>query len=226
MITYKEKKDNNLELQKDKKIKRVQSLRQYFLLSTNKIALLATLLALQILLTLFSKYVMGALVIFPSAPYLKLEINYWVSTVVLTATNLFWSLIFTVASVWMRLLLGSEPIGLLSLMLVDSSAIIGFATVFYIVKKMFIESNKSETFAKFEILFVVFASVIATLFGGLVAYISNATFIFDLYSIPKPFGPILAVTFMFTIIKLVVNHAIFCIIYKRVKVLIKKIIRS
>ncbi|WFQ96364.1 permease [Mycoplasma feriruminatoris] len=226
MITYKEKQDNNFELEKSKKIKKVQSLRQYFLLSTNKVALLATLLALQILLTLFSKYVMGAIVLFASAPYLKLEINYWVSAVVLTATNLFWSLIFTIASVWMRLLLGSEPVGLLSLMIVDSSAIIGFAIVLYIFKKMFIMSNKSEVFAKFEVWFVVLASIIATLFGSLCAYISNSSFIFDLYGVPRPFEAILVITFSFTVIKLTLNHIIFCVVYKRVKVLVKKLVKA
>ncbi|WP_434343534.1 ECF transporter S component [Mycoplasma sp. 06067-C1-B144P-99-0482-3] len=227
MIAYnkKQEQDNNFELEKQTKYSKVQMLRQYFLLSTNKIALLATLLALQILLTLFSKYAMGALVLFASAPYLKLEINYWVSAVVLISTNLFWGLIFTVASVWMRLLLGSEPVGLLSLMLVDGSAIIGFAIIFFIVKKVFIHSNKLEVFIKFEILFVILSSIFATLFGSLVAYVSNATFIFELYG-QKPNPAILGITFLFTIIKLVINHTIFCLIYKRVKVLVKKLARA
>ncbi|AEM69032.1 ECF transporter S component [Mycoplasma putrefaciens] len=213
--------NNNKQLVKLTKQTKKAVWKQYFAISSSKVALLSMLLALEIVCTLFSKYVMGLI---PIYQFLVLELSYWVIAVVVISTNLFWASMFTLTAIFMRFILGSEPVGLLSMTLIDLSAVIVLSTSLFIIKRVHLTSNRYQRFLDYEIWWTMLACFISLVVASLVALITNYGFIFKLYNIPiETYKVYLPVTFGFTILKFTVNYTIFLIIFKRVSIILKQL---
>ncbi|AUF83670.1 hypothetical protein CXP39_02575 [Mesoplasma syrphidae] len=195
-------------------------IKEYFNLSTKKISYLALLLALEILMSIFSKFVMGLV---PISGFFVIEVSFFVILIVLLMSNLFYAMIILQIGVWMRLILGSEPVGLIAMAIVDGTYLLFFA-MFLFTSKFIIArvSNDIGSNQKKVLILTIFIGIFVALITSALALLINYLFILELYgidqSIKKTFYPIIV---SMTFVKFIINLFLYLSIYKIALTLIK-----
>lgn len=110
------------------------------------------ILALNIVMTIFSKFVLGLI---PAMGFFVIEISFFTVLIFLMISNLFYSLIFLELTVWFRVLLGSEPVGLIAMNITDGIFLIFFAFLIFLFKVIAVRLQITNFFKKlfyFEII--------------------------------------------------------------------------
>lgn len=190
-------------------------IKQYFNLNIKKITILSMLFAVEIVMVVVSKFVMGNFLILG---VFAIEISFFPIFCILIVSNVFYTSVLSLIAIWFRLGLGSEPIGLLSMTITDESFIFSFSLFFFILKKCFLFKFENKNFV--YCLLMSLSVVVASIISGAIAFICNYYFIFDLYKVP-PASLLLWVGFGVTIIKFILNFVIFMSFWKSFKLLVE-----
>lgn len=188
-------------------------LRDYFRLTTKKITLMAMLLALNFVLTIFSKYVLG---LAPIAGFFVLEISFVTILMFALINNFFYSFIFLEITIWLRLALGSEPIGLLAMNLVDGFFLIIFCFAVFCFKRIMVQKQSSNWMKKLFVFEIIMLSVI-TLLTSAVAVLLNYSFLLQLYFpqwTKKEILTLLPIIFSLNIAKYFLNVFLYSLTFK------------
>ncbi|PPE04675.1 hypothetical protein EELLY_v1c03550 [Entomoplasma ellychniae] len=192
-------------------------IKNYFYLSTRQISLLSLLLAFEMVVVLISKFTLGFWII--GGAY-TIELAFFPIIFIALIFNWFYTSIIAVISVWFRTLLGSEPIGLISLTIADLSFLIVFCCLFYTFKKMFNLLLSNNQILKYSF-WIFISGVIASVVSSLISLVCNYLFIFNLYNMP-PTQWILWLGVLITNIKYLLNIAVCCYLFK----VLSKILKS
>ncbi|WP_036268838.1 ECF transporter S component [Mesoplasma seiffertii] len=194
-------------------------IKEYFSLSTKKVTYLSLLLALEILMTIFSKFVMGLI---PVSGFFVIELSFFVILIILLMSNLFYAMLILQAAIWIRLALGSEPVGLIAMTLVDGSYLLIFACLLFICKFLIARfSNDLKGNQKKVLVLTIIIGIVSALFAAAIGLLINYAFILELYGIDKSakagFYPIIV---SLTFVKFIINLVLYLLTYKVVVTLI------
>lgn len=191
----------------------------YFRLSTKKITILAMILALNIVMTIFSKFVLGLI---PVMGFFVIEISFFTVLIFLMISNLFYSLIFLELTVWFRVLLGSEPVGLIAMNITDGIFLIFFAFLIFLFKVIAVRLQITNFFKKL-FYFEIIAGLLVILLTSGMAVLMNYWFILKLYGVHQDqIKGYLPLIFAFNILKYFINVLIYFGVYQPLMVLIKR----
>lgn len=191
--------------------------RDYFKLTTKKIVLMALMLALNIVVTIFSRYVLGLI---PIAGFFVIEISFFTVLLFLMMTNFFYTFIFLEITVWFRFLLGSEPIGLIAMNLTDGFFLIFFALSIFLFKMWLVRFQIKNRFKKLFI-FEIVAYCVITVLTAAFAVLMNWAFLLDLYFVPVT-KSILGLIFGLNIAKSAINGVFYFVLYNVCIILLKR----
>ncbi|ASZ09342.1 hypothetical protein CK556_03230 [Mesoplasma chauliocola] len=200
-------------------------LKDTFKMSIRKIALLSMLFAIEIVMTIISKVVMGIAIPMIVGVY-TIEISFFVILIIYIASNYLYASIIMVCSIWFRLLLGSEPIGLLSMMISDLVFLTSFAIIIFFLKRFILFKFKFKNKNLIFLFLIIFTSIISMLVSGFISMLCNDSFIFAMYWLQNDnsgyWEMLLWVGFGVTIAKYVVNLILFISVFKVITILIKQ----
>ncbi|ATZ16576.1 hypothetical protein JN01_0213 [Entomoplasma freundtii] len=188
----------------------------YFHLTTKKIVLMALMLALNIIMTIFSKYVLG---LAPIGGFFVIEISFFTVLLFLMMTNFFYTFIFFEITVWFRFLLGSEPIGLIAMNLIDGFFLVFFALSVFLFKKWEVTFQVKNHLKKLFIFEIVAFIIISIITAGF-AVLMNWAFLLNWYLVPTSKG-LLAMIFGLNIAKSAINGVLYFALYNVLIVLLK-----
>ncbi|QGS51711.1 hypothetical protein [Spiroplasma tabanidicola] len=203
--------------------------RKYFKLTPYKIAILATVLALNIVLSAFSAFALTPLVI---GGFLRVEISFLTYIIAWKLVNGFYSLLLVIPATWLRYVgvdPNAEPIGLLTMNLSDL-----FALSFFILVSNLLNMKKEHTGKMKIYIKYIFAAVVVSISTGFFNILINFTFILDMYSEYMGVEAIKAlktysfasVLIFFNFIKYVTNFWLFLTFYETINIIYKKSIFS
>lgn len=195
--------------------------RDYFKVTTSKITILSMILALNVLFSIFSIYLMGQVPIFG---FLVIELTFFTILLVLLITNLFWSILFLEVTVWMRMLFfpQSGPIGLASMNTIDGFYLIVFAALMFIIKIIIVRTHKTKAWKWIKIAQIMNLLFVTFLTAGF-AILMNHTWILDAYLLPQnKIESYYLLLFGFNILKYLVNCILYLFLFKTTFVLIKR----
>ncbi|AVN65299.1 hypothetical protein CG002_02965 [Mesoplasma florum] len=200
-------------------------LKDTFKLNTRKIALLSMLFAIEILMTIISKVIMGLAVPMIVGVY-TIEISFFVILIIYLCSNYIYASILSITAIWFRLLLGSEPVGLLSMMISDTAFLTIFAVLFFILKKFIFLKFKFKNQIKILIALICFAGLISMIGSGFISMLCNDKFIFEMYYLSDDgsgyWKMLLWVGFGVTLAKYSINILLFASTLKVLLILIKQ----
>ncbi|AVN63954.1 hypothetical protein CG006_03175 [Mesoplasma florum] len=200
-------------------------LKDTFKLNTRKIALLSMLFAIEILMTIISKVVMGLAIPMIVGVY-TIEISFFVILIIYLCSNYIYASILSITAIWFRLLLGSEPIGLLSMMISDTAFLTIFAISFFILKKFIFLRFKFKNQIKILVLLICLAGLISMVGSGFISMLCNDKFIFEMYYLSDDgsgyWKMLLWVGFGVTLAKYSINILLFVSTLKVLLILIKQ----
>ncbi|ATZ18844.1 hypothetical protein ESOMN_v1c04620 [Williamsoniiplasma somnilux] len=199
-------------------------LKEYFALKTSRITILAMLLALNVIFTLISKFLLGML---PIAGFLVVEITFFTILLTQLITNFFYSLIFLELTVWMRMMFtGTTPVELIAMNLVDGFFLIVFTLLIFLTKLFLVQKQLFKESKNFKIIVLIYviASVIVVLLTAAFAVWMNDAFLLDMYGVDDSFktSTMYWTIFGFNILKYSVNVIIFLMLYKVTIILINR----
>ncbi|AGR40952.1 hypothetical protein [Spiroplasma taiwanense] len=164
---------DNFDLVLIKQIK-INKWKNYFKLTSHRIALLAIVLALNICLSFISVYLFQG---FAFLGFLRYEITFISYLICLKAINLFYSSLIVIIASWMRFI-GIDPmaewVGVLTMNLSDLFAICIFALFFYFSNIFFKNKN-------YEVLKTFIIALIVSILVSFWNIILNFSFILYLY---------------------------------------------
>ncbi|WP_100679739.1 ECF transporter S component [Mesoplasma tabanidae] len=199
--------------------------RDTFRLNTRKVALLSMLFTLEILMTIISKVVMGIAIPMIAGVY-TIEISFFIILVIYLCSNYIYASILSIGAIWFRLLLGSEPIGLLSMMISDMTFLTLFAIIFFILKKLILLKTEFKNQIKIFIFLVCLAGLVSMVGSGFISMICNDKFIFNMYYLSNDgsgyWEMLLWVGFGVTLAKYIINIILFISTIKILFILIKQ----
>ncbi|AAT75934.1 putative permease [Mesoplasma florum L1] len=200
-------------------------LKDTFKLNTRKIALLSMLFAIEILMTIISKVIMGLAIPMIVGVY-TIEISFFVILIIYLCSNYIYASILSITAIWFRLLLGSEPVGLLSMMISDTAFLTIFAVLFFILKKFIFLKFKFKNQIKILIALICFAGLISMIGSGFISMLCNDKFIFEMYYLSDDgsgyWKMLLWVGFGVTLAKYSINILLFASTLKVLLILIKQ----
>ncbi|AGY41690.1 Substrate-specific component RibU of riboflavin ECF transporter [Mesoplasma florum W37] len=200
-------------------------LKDTFKLNTRKIALLSMLFAIEILITIISKVIMGLAIPMIVGVY-TIEISFFVILIIYLCSNYIYASILSITAIWFRLLLGSEPVGLLSMMISDTAFLTIFAVLFFILKKFIFLKFKFKNQIKILIVLICFAGLISMIGSGFISMLCNDKFIFEMYYLSDDgsgyWKMLLWVGFGVTLAKYSINILLFASTLKVLLILIKQ----
>ncbi|AGR41952.1 ECF transporter S component [Spiroplasma diminutum] len=156
-----------------------------FGLDIKRISLLSMLFALEIVITIISKYLMGALTIFQ---FYTVEFSLIGILFIYLSTNWLYASIICIFSNFLRVILPapSDFIGVLAMTLSDISFLITFAIVFLILKKIILFKVKKDNQIRWYITIIVLSGIIAMISSAFLSMLANHYFIFDMYNTLYP----------------------------------------
>ncbi|AVN64636.1 MULTISPECIES: ECF transporter S component [Mesoplasma] len=200
-------------------------LKDTFKLNTRKIALLSMLFAIEILMTIISKVIMGLAIPMIVGVY-TIEISFFVILIIYLCSNYIYASILSITAIWFRLLLGSEPIGLLSMMISDTTFLTIFAISFFVLKKFIFLKFIFKNQIKILIVLICFAGLISMIGSGFISMLCNDKFIFEMYYLSDDgsgyWKMLLWVGFGVTLAKYSINILLFASTLKVLLILIKQ----
>ncbi|WP_339021445.1 ECF transporter S component [Spiroplasma endosymbiont of Atherix ibis] len=206
-------------------------LKDNFQLNIKKITLLSMLFAVEIILTIFSKYVIGGLLIMG---FYTIELSFFGILFIYLCSNIVYSTIINILVNFMRIALplGSDIVGVVAMTLSDLSFLIAFAVIFFFLKRTLLFRAKSHNKMKYYLWIIVISGILATFISASLSFLYNQTFIFEWYRtfypslIPQKnsvlWFSILFVGFGVTIAKFICNLLLFTISVKIIVNLINK----
>ncbi|PPE05266.1 ECF transporter S component [Williamsoniiplasma lucivorax] len=190
-------------------------IRNYFALPVKKISLIAMILALNVVVSIFSKFVNFHFWFF------VLEVSFFTILIFLFFSNLFYTIIFIQIATWFRVLFGDEWVGLLAMDLIDCFFITLTATILFWAKFVMVRLQTSNILSKIfwvQIPLLILIILITAGFGTLL----NWWFLLSAYKVPvETRAGYLPIIFGLNIAKYAINVFIFILIYKPVLLLIK-----
>lgn len=196
-------------------------IRDYFHLTTKKITLMAMLLTLNLVLTIFSKYVLGLM---PIAGFFVIEVSFVTILMFALINNFFYTFIFLELTIWLRLALGSEPIGLLAMNLVDGFFLIIFCFAVFCFKRVIVKQKSENWIKKLFVFEVVVLSLIILLTSAFAVFI-NYSFILQLYFpqwTKKEATTLLPLIFALNIAKYFLNVFLYLLTFKPLVILARR----
>lgn len=205
--------NNELELYvKDNKIA------NYFKLSTKKVAFIGIVLALNIVLALFGRFVLALL---PLGGFLVIEITFFTYLISLFIVNGFYAIVLMFIATWFRLVIGDQWIGVLGINVDDLSVFIVFWSFYKLFDKII--ATKKSNIIKMIIVSII-TSFIAAIASGGFGVLYNYLFLLDLYSAMYKIPDLknvefLMLTFWFNILKYAINFLIFILSVKVIFIL-------
>jgi riboflavin transporter FmnP len=202
--------ENNLE----KTVHRREQLKKYFSFTTYRITLLSVMIALNIVMAVFSKFVMGLIPIFD---FLVVEVTFFVYLIVAFSINTFYSAIMIVICTWIRLpILDDEWVGLIAMTLSDEFQLI-FIMIFVF---LFMKIIKIDDFQKKVFVVYIISILLAILLNSALNDAWNYWLTLPLYKkmygldLSSVMSEYLAVVFGFNILKYSINCIIFLMLLK------------
>jgi len=203
--------------------------KEYFQISTKKITLLGLLFAVNVVFTLISRFLLGAI---PGiAGFLTFNITLWTIFVTFMAFNFFYSVIFLELSVWFRVLYDPNIPGLIAINLNDLSFLICLALFSFLLNRLrfHLQKDYSPTKKVWGYFWTLIVSLImATLVVSALDVLYNWGFLITIYNkwYGLAFEPntswLLITIFWFNIVQAIINILIFSAIYKISYTLIDK----
>ncbi|ATZ21113.1 ECF transporter S component [Mesoplasma coleopterae] len=196
-----------------------------FRLNIRKVALLSMLFAFEILMTIISKIIMGIAIPMIVGVY-TIEISFFVILIIYLCSNYLYASILSISAIWFRLLLGSEPIGLLSMMISDMVFLTIFAIVLFFLKKLILLRFEFKNQIRVFAYLICVAGFISMLVSGFISMLCNDSFIFNMYYLSDNdsgyWNMLLWVGFGVTLAKYVINIILFISTIKILFILIKQ----
>ncbi|ATZ18267.1 ECF transporter S component [Mesoplasma melaleucae] len=196
-----------------------------FKLNIRKIALLSMLFAIEIIMTIISKVIMGIAIPMIVGVY-TIEISFFVILIIYLCSNYIYASILSISAIWFRLLLGSEPIGLLSMMISDMFFLTIFAIVLFILKKFILFKFNFKNQITILIYLICIAGLISMIGSGFISMLCNDKFIFNMYYLHDDgsgyWTMLLWVGFGVTIAKYIINILLFISTIKVLLILLKQ----
>lgn len=187
--------------------------RNYFYLSIKNIVLMGMFLSLNIVLTLFSHYVFGLI---PILGFFVIEISFVSILAFALINNFFYTLIFLEITIWLRLILGSEIIGLIAMNLFDGLFLIIFVFANYIFKKIIKNKpvkNWINNFFVYEIVISIFIILIVSGIAILVNYQFLMPIYFPMIEKNKTLK-LLPIIFGLNVLKYTINYVFYLMTFK------------
>jgi riboflavin transporter FmnP len=182
----------------------------YFRIDTKRITILAMMVAMNVVMMFFSKYVLGLI---PIYNFLVVEVTFFTYLIMLIVTNEFYTLIIIGICSWLRIpAVNDEWVGVLSMNIIDGVAILIIAALYRLLfKALRIDNKTKKTYVAMSIALGVGTIAIAAVAVGM-----NVALSLPLYN--KMYGinftghaltVYLAVVFGFNILKFTINSLIF-----------------
>jgi riboflavin transporter FmnP len=182
----------------------------YFRIDTKRITILAMMVAMNVVMMFFSKYVLGLI---PIYNFLVVEVTFFTYLIMLIVTNEFYTLIIIGICSWLRIpAVNDEWVGVLSMNIIDWVAILIIAALYRLLfKALRIDNKTKKTYVAMSIALGVGTIAIAAVAVGM-----NVALSLPLYN--KMYGinftghaltVYLAVVFGFNILKFTINSLIF-----------------
>ncbi|AVP49258.1 ECF transporter S component [Williamsoniiplasma luminosum] len=193
-------------------------IKNYFSLSIKKITLISMMVTLNIVVSAFSKFVIGMV---PINGFFVLEVSFFTILIFLLITNLFYTIFFIQMTTWFRVAFGDEWVGLLAMDLIDSYFIIIFAFILFIVKYLMVKFKTPNILNKVFWLQIPIFIIVILLTAGF-GTLLNWGFLLTIYGMPEQTQiGYLPIIFGLNIAKYSINVLIFMLLYKPVLILIK-----
>ncbi|AHI53660.1 hypothetical protein SSABA_v1c02480 [Spiroplasma sabaudiense Ar-1343] len=184
--------------------------KEYFELTTLRITFLSLILALNITLAIFSRFIMGMIKI-PPVDFMVLELTLVTYLVVLYFLNLFYTVIFVFIGTWVRLIIGDEPVGLLAMNIIDLATVLSFWILSFLLYKFLINTNlnRKQYLSRMYII-QGFSGLITAFITAAMGIFINWAFLLTLYGVPIESQNILLFPIgIFNFVKIGVNIIIY-----------------
>ncbi|WP_338954869.1 ECF transporter S component [Spiroplasma endosymbiont of Polydrusus cervinus] len=199
-------------------------LKNLLYLDTKRVAAMAIVVALYVLLSWLSKVL--NLAVFPVAPFLKIELTDFLMLLAVRLFDIIYASFLTISVSWLRMLyLGDSPIDAFALMLADLIFLFIFLLGDIFVRRGINRLIKDGASKKIDYLITTINVTIATIVVSFLMTLFNWLFIYDMYAhflhFPSEtvqwFKSILVpVVIPFNLLKFSFNSAVFISIYRAV----------
>ncbi|WP_425380490.1 ECF transporter S component [Spiroplasma endosymbiont of Stenodema calcarata] len=195
-----------------------------FYLDTKRVAAMAIVVALYILLSWLSKLL--NLQVFPVAAFLKIEFTDFLVLLAVRLFGIIYASLLTISVSWLRMAyLGDGPIDAFALMLADLIFLIVFWIGDVFIHKAVNHFAKNNTSKKMDYLITIGNVILATIAVSFLMTLFNQLFIYDMYARFLNYSPeaiqwfksILVPVFIpFNLLKFTINSVIFIAIYRAI----------
>lgn len=197
-----------------------------FKLNARRIALLAMLYAIEIIMTIISKFVMGMAIPMILGVY-SIEISFFVILIIYLCSNYLYASFLSITAIWFRFLLGSEPIGLLSMMISDMVFLTIFVLVLFPLKKFVLFKFNFKNQIRTLVYLICISGLISMIGSGFISMLCNDKFIFGMYYLSDDgsgyWNILLWAGFGVTIVKYVINILLFIFTIKILLILVNQL---
>ncbi len=198
--------------------------KRLFYLDTKRVAAMAIIIALYILLSWLSKIL--NLAFFPVAPFLKIELTDFLMLLAVRLVGIIYSSLLTISVSWLRMAyLGDGPIDVFALMLADLIFLIVFWLGDIFLRKGINRLIKNKTSKKVDYLITTSNVILAIIIVSFLMTLFNWLFIYDMYARFLNYTPeaiqwfksiLVPIIIPFNLLKFTINGAIFIAIYRAV----------
>ncbi|WP_424527096.1 ECF transporter S component [Spiroplasma endosymbiont of Glossina fuscipes fuscipes] len=198
--------------------------KRLFYLDTKRVAAMAIIIALYILLSWLSKIL--NLAVFPVAPFLKIELTDFLMLLAVRLVGIIYASLLTISVSWLRMAyLGNGPIDVFALMLADLIFLIVFWLGDIFLRKGINRLIKNKTSKKVDYLITTSNVILAIIIVSFLMTLFNWLFIYDMYARFLNYTPeaiqwfksiLVPIIISFNLLKFTINGAIFIAIYRAV----------
>ncbi|WHQ36684.1 ECF transporter S component [Spiroplasma sp. SV19] len=198
--------------------------KRLFSLDTKKVAAMAIIIALYVLLSWLSKIL--NLAVFPVAPFLKIELTDFLMLLAVRLVGIIYASILTISVSWLRMAyLGDGPIDAFALMLADLIFLIAFWLGDVFLRRGINRLIKSKASKKADYLITTGNVILAIIIVSLLMTLFNWLFIYDMYARFLNYTPeaiqwfksiLVPVIIPFNLLKFTINGAVFIAIYRAI----------
>ncbi|KAF0851364.1 MAG: ECF transporter S component [Spiroplasma poulsonii] len=196
--------------------------KRLFCLDTKKVAAMAIIIALYVLLSWLSKIL--NLAVFPVAPFLKIELTDFLMLLAVRLVGIIYATLLTISVSWLQMAyLGDGPIDVFALMLADLIFLIVFWLGDVFLRKGINRLIKNKTSKNTEYLITTSNVILAIIAVSFLMTLFNWLFIYDMYARFLNYTPeviqwfksiLVPVIIPFNLLKFTINGAIFIAIYR------------
>ncbi|AOX43733.1 hypothetical protein S100390_v1c03900 [Spiroplasma sp. NBRC 100390] len=198
--------------------------KRLFYLDTKRVAAMAIIIALYILLSWLSKIL--NLAVFPVAPFLKIELTDFLMLLAVRLVGIIYASLLTISVSWLRMAyLGNGPIDVFALMLADLIFLLVFWLGDIFLRKGINRLIKNKTSKKVDYLITTSNVILAIIIVSFLMTLFNWLFIYDMYARFLNYTPeaiqwfksiLVPIIIPFNLLKFTINGAIFIAIYRAV----------